>query len=64
MNRIKKWIQFNKAGVIWIAIILVYTMIMGGIILCFGSDLVGCSSGSLTGGSNSSNIETSVGSGS
>lgn len=61
-NRIKKWMQYNKAAVIWIAIILVYTLIMLGIIFGFGFDFKSCSSGSLTDTKNADNvnIETSM----
>lgn len=65
-GRIKKWVQFNKAAVIWISCMIIYTLIMLGIIIGFGSDMKGCSSGSLSSSENRENveIETSMKSGS
>lgn len=65
-GRIKKWIQFNKAAVIWILVIMIYTFIMLGIIFGLGSDMDGCSSGSLSSKQNGETveIETSMKSGS
>ena len=53
-NRIKKWMQYNKAAVIWIAML--------GIIFGLGFDFKSCSSGSLTDTKNADNvnIETSM----
>jgi hypothetical protein len=60
-NRIKKWFQFNKPAVICISITIVYTLIMLGIIVIFGSDMNGCSSGSLSSNKNESvTVETSM----
>lgn len=61
-GRLKKWIQFNKAGVIWIAVVMIYTLIMLAIILGSGFDFKRCTTGSLTDTSKADNvnIETSV----
>lgn len=61
MKKLKKWMQFNKPAVIWIGIIIIYTMIMGGIIIFLGDDLDNCSSGSLTSNDSNVQIETSIG---
>ena len=60
-GRIKKWIQFNKPAVIWMAIILVYTLIMLAIILGSGLNMKNCTSGSLSSKDGSNvNVETSM----
>ena len=64
-GRVKKWMQFNKAAVVYIAVILIYTLIMLGIILVLGGDMKGCSSGSLSSDNKESvTVETSMKSGS
>lgn len=64
-GRVKKWVQFNKSAVIYIVVIVIYTLIMLGIILALGGNMKGCSSGSLSSNEKESvNIETSMKSGS
>ena len=53
-NRIKKWLQYNKALTISLIVVLVYTLIMAGIIFGLGFRLGRCSSGSV------SEVETTV----
>lgn len=64
-GRVKKWMQFNKSAVVYIAIILIYTLIMLGVILVLGKNMNGCSSGSLSSDNRENvNIETTMKSGS
>lgn len=57
----KNWILFNKGSVLMIAITLLYTLIMIGIIYGFGGDLFSCASGSLSDTTKETvEIETSI----
>ena len=47
-NRIKKWIQYNKALVISLIVVLAYTLIMGVIVFGSGFRFGKCSSGSVS----------------
>lgn len=47
-KRIKKWMQYNKALMISLIVVLVYTLIMVGVIFGFGFHIGRCSSGSVT----------------
>ncbi len=60
-GRIKKWMQFNKPAVTWMAVILVYTIIMLAVIFGLGRNLSSCSSGTLSKNNNGDvNVETSM----
>ncbi|MDE7432025.1 MAG: hypothetical protein K2N34_08940 [Lachnospiraceae bacterium] len=60
-GRIKKWVQYNKAAVISLAVVFIYTAIMLGIIFGLGFDFKNCSSGSLSDAKNQEvEIETSM----
>ncbi|MBQ3583237.1 MAG: hypothetical protein IJA27_00825 [Lachnospiraceae bacterium] len=60
-NRVKKWMQYHKPFVISVAVVIIYTLIMLGIIFGLGFDFHNCSSGSLSDVKNQEvEIETSM----